>query len=618
MLSTEVGDLEVRLALERFKRGFTIHHGRLRTRLMSIRSLLHYLSYQIYDRGITLTPSYVRKKEVLKYLVDTYGSNELEPIKSYSFGTYEVDNYLMLELGSMVTKNEDLKRDLDLLASYYKTRKTEENISSYLSKKQSLKGNVKVKPFAKFEYGRVKFRGVNDLSYSDNYYTVGNAKEIYVSHIFYDALADYAGIEKNDEWTFRSELTRDQEDKFILLVLEGSLQPNTEVGKRVHKEYLKVITDKTPNIIFQETFYRRMEEIDAITERILNEGKQLKGVTDYSVIYEDNGDEITHVPVYAGYYVWDHDYDRPLDDVNRLRGIGGEFTREVKPGRLPYEVYVNGKLTEMYPVEIEEVPKTSNSLIETLEEEFEGDQLGHSNGKRNRNRNDYLIRASDLVPRGFAYVGDDDYIRVLNATDLELNGDVCMYYANMFPKLNFKSQKRSVEKYEQLKGSEEDLELHVKTVVDEDDDMYVKLHLKYYAENSNNEQVVEGLIMLNEDLKVPNLYTVLSGETILPITSEDLKKKRIGVYVKEKESMYAYKFLVMFNTKSNKVIRITDDILGVDRRGRVLHSLPLSAFGLEKEKEDLLAEMVRKEVVNKVIETGDSKFYYKELLLQEV
>jgi hypothetical protein len=602
----------MRLALEKLKRGFVIHHGKLGMRLVSVRSLMHYLSYQIYDRGITLTPSYVSKDEVLRYLLDTYGSDELEPIKSYASGIYEL-NFLMLEFGAEVTTNPELKKDLELLSAYYRARKTEENISMYLYKKRSFKGNVMVKPFAKFEYGRIVFKGVNDLSYTDNYYTVGNAKEIFVSHIFYDALADYAEIPRNDEWTFRKELTRERESKYISLILDGKIKPNTDIGKKVYKAYMKVVTTKSPNLIYEETFMRRMEEIDRITEQILDSGKQLRGVTDYSVIYEDSGEELKEVPVYAGYYAWDHDLDQPLDDVNRLRGIGGEFTRNIPEGRIPYEVIVDGREIYMYPVEIERNEVSSSKLLSTLQDEYD-ELLGN---KRSETYNDYRIKPSDLEPSGLAYIGDNDYIRVLNATDLELNGDITMFMAPVLPKLNVKSLMRSVREYHRVRG-EGELELNAKTVIDENKTMFVKQHLKFYQETPNNEQVVEGLIMLNEDLKVPRLYTVLSGETVVPLSEDDLEKKRIGVYVKENDAVYAYKFIVMFNTKSKTISRIKDVVVGVNRRGRNVQPLSLSVLGLNEEQEKALSSMVKKEVVDTIIECGSNFEYFKKVLKETV
>lgn len=604
--------------MEQLKRGFKIHHGWLRTRLMSIRSLLHYLSYQIYDRGITLTPSYVRNDEVNKYLVDEYGSEALEALRSYSFGRYESDNYLMLEFASLVVTNPDLKSDLDLLSSYYRTRETEKNISMYLSKKRSLKGNVLVKPFAKFEYGRVKFKGVNDLSYHDNYYTVGNAKEVFVSHIFYDALADYAGVPKNREWTFRTELTREQESKYIMLIIDGSIEPNTEVGRKVHDAYMEIVTTRTPNYIFEETYLRRLEEIDEVTQKILDAGKQIKGVTDYSVIYEDSGEEITHVPVYVGYYAWDNDYGEPLDDINRLIGCSGEFTREPIPDRLPYEVTIDGRTVDMYRVEVERENVDESYLFSSLQREYEKDIVEGAFTEK-----DYHISAENLEPQGFAYIGDDEYIRCLNATDLELNGDAIMYMANMHPKLNLRKKKKAVEDYHILQEEGEgDLQLKVKTVVNDDNEMFVKQHIKYYDESPTGERVVEGFVMLDDDLRVPDLYTLISNETMINLSEDSLQSKRVGVYVKEKESVYGYKFLIMFDTETKAITRVTDSIIGVSRRGSNIQSLTLRMLGLEEEKENYLREVVQKSIFDIVLNNEDNKEFYtsimnnKELVLE--
>lgn len=609
----------MRLAMEYFKKGLTVHHGRLRTRLISVRSLLHYLSFQVYDRGITVTPSYVRKDEVLNYLLDTYDSEELEPIKSDSLGVYEVDNYLMLDFATKVVSSESLRNDLDLLSSYYRTCETEKNLSMYLNKKRSLMGNTIVKPFAKFEYGRVKFRGYNDLSYHDNYYTVGHAKEIFVSHIFYDALADYAGIPRNDEWTFRKELTREQEGKYIMLVLDGSIRPNTELGKKAQRAYIQVLANKTPNLIFEETFMRRLEEIDYHTEKLISEGKQLRGVTDYSVVYEDNVDDITHVPIYVSYYAWDHDYDEPLDDVNRLRGIGGEFTREVQPDRLPYEVYIDGRPVDMYRVEIDKEQSDSSYLLNSLQEEYE-DTTGDRNldiFNKNDAETDYLITTENLAPSGFAYTGDDKYIRALNASDLELNGDAVMYEANMFPKLSFKAQQRSVKEYHRLVEGDSKMELHVKTVIDESEDMYIKQHVKYYNPSSNGEQVVDGLLMIDENLNVPELHAILSEDVIVPLTEDDLSRKRLGVYTKETDSVYAYKFVLMYNVETKAIVRLEDDVLGVDRKGKSLKALTLRTLGLSEDKEEQLKKIVREGITDAIVKYDSKNEFYQSLVTKE-
>ncbi|MEC3460271.1 hypothetical protein P9131_30395, partial [Bacillus thuringiensis] len=221
-----------------FKNGFEVQHNKLKIRLSSIRSLLHNLNFQIADRGMIDTASIVSKQDVSAYLTDEYGVEELEVIKNYSDGFYEVDDYLMLEFGARVTTNEDLKKDLELLSNYFRVQTTENHLSKYLGKKQSVNSNTIVKPLATIEKGRIKFRGVNDLSYIENFYTVGNAKEIYVSGIFYQALSEYAGISNLSNWTFRKELSRHDESRYILKVLEGAIKPNTEKGKLVYEKYL--------------------------------------------------------------------------------------------------------------------------------------------------------------------------------------------------------------------------------------------------------------------------------------------------------------------------------------------------------------------------------------------
>src|SRR5690606_29479271 len=133
------------------------------------------------------------------------------------------------------------------------------------------------------------------------------------------------------------------------------------------------------------------------------------------------------------------------------------------------------------------------SLISMLEKEY-NDSIGNSTEEEEvKEVADYRITPEDLIPSGVPYIGEDDYVRVLNATDLELNGDAVMYMSNMFPKLNYKAQQKAIAEYYALEESEYSLELHVKTVVDEESRMYIKQHLKYYAPNNNNEQVVEGL-----------------------------------------------------------------------------------------------------------------------------
>ncbi|PHE64330.1 hypothetical protein COF68_05670 [Bacillus toyonensis] len=526
-----------------------------------------------------LTASTVSRDDLSAYLVDTYGAEELDCIKNYSDGFYDVDNYLMLEFGSTVTDNEELKADLELLSAYYRIKETEEHLSKYLGKKQSKNSNDIVKPLATIEKGRIKFKGVNDLSYVDNFYTVGNAKEIYVSNVFYDALSDYAGIERNSMWTFRKELSRFQESKFILLILEGAIKPTTKKGKEVYQKYLEVIAKKGYNFIFHETYLRRAEQLDEVTERVITSGKQLKGITDYSVIFEDNIEEIEHVPLYTSYYAWDYDNECELDPINRLRGVGGEFTRHGNREDFPYHVYIDGKLEKMYPV------------------------------KRNCHINIY-----DLEHEGFAYIGDNEYIRCLNASDLQLNGDIVKIEATKFINSHKNAMNKAVQEFLLLKEDEDNMQLNVKTVITPENKMFIKNHLKYFSVNSNGERAVEGLFLLDNDFKIPQLNVLVSDNLVIECETEDLEKKRLGLYVDEEQTTYAYKFVIMYDTETNEITRIRDTVLGVSRRGKKLNPVTLTNMGLTFEQEDQMREMIRKDLINTVIESQDKTEFYKSVV----
>ncbi|AFQ30112.1 hypothetical protein P4493_04240 [Bacillus thuringiensis] len=565
-----------------FKNGFEVQHNKLKIRLSSIRSLLHNLNFQIADRGMIDTASIVSKQDVSAYLTDEYGVEELEVIKNYSDGFYEVDDYLMLEFGARVTTNEDLKKDLELLSNYFRVQTTENHLSKYLGKKQSVNSNTIVKPLATIEKGRIKFRGVNDLSYIENFYTVGNAKEIYVSGIFYQALSEYAGISNLSNWTFRKELSRHDESRYILKVLEGAIKPNTEKGKLVYEKYLDVITKRGENFIFMETYLKRAEELDYYTDRLLAEGKQLKGITDYSIIYEDNIEEVDTFPFYTSYYAIDYDNQCELDMVNRIRGVGGEFTREITEENkydFPVTVYINGKKEKMYPV-----------------------------------KENPIIKMHNLEKTGFAYSGDNEYVRALNASELQLDASILVTEATKYVNVYNKAMCKAVDEYNELLEDEDDMHLKVTPkVTKEDNKMYIANKLKYYSVNPNLERVVEGTLILNENLESPTLKMLISDDMFVDYSIEDLEKRR-AFYVEEEKSMYAYKFTMQYDTESKDIITVRENLVGIVRKGKKVNPTVLTAMGLSLEQEELIRKMVRKEILNKVMECKDSSEYFKKVI----
>ncbi|WP_257154792.1 hypothetical protein [Bacillus toyonensis] len=565
-----------------FKNGFEVQHNKLKIRLSSIRSLLHNLNFQIADRGMIDTASIVSRQDVSAYLMDEYGVEELEVIKNYSDGFYEVDDYLMLEFGARVTTNEDLKKDLELLSNYFRVQTTENHLSKYLGKKQSVNSNTIVKPLATIEKGRIKFRGVNDLSYIENFYTVGNAKEIYISNIFYQALSDYAGISNLSNWTFREELSRHDESRYILKVLEGAIKPNTEKGMLVYEKYLDVITKKGENFIFMETYLKRAEELDYYTDRLLAEGKQLKGITDYSIIYEDNIEEVDTFPFYTSYYAIDYDNQCELDMVNRIRGVGGEFTREITEENkydFPVTVYINGKKEKMYPV-----------------------------------KENPIIKMHNLEKTGFAYSGDNEYIRALNASELQLDASILVTEATKYVNVYNKAMCKAVDEYNELLEDEDDMHLKVTPkVTKEDNKMYIANKLKYYSVNPNLERVVEGTLILNENLESPTLKMLISDDMFVDYSIEDLEKRR-AFYVEEEKAMYAYKFTMQYDTESKDIITVRENLVGIVRKGKKVNPTVLTAMGLTLEQEELIRKMVRNEVLNKVMDCKDSSEYFKKVI----
>ncbi|AND28395.1 hypothetical protein BK764_11460 [Bacillus thuringiensis serovar israelensis] len=528
------------------------------------------------------TASIVSKQDVSAYLTDEYGVEELEVIKNYSDGFYEVDDYLMLEFGARVTTNEDLKKDLELLSNYFRVQTTENHLSKYLGKKQSVNSNTIVKPLATIEKGRIKFRGVNDLSYIENFYTVGNAKEIYVSGIFYQALSEYAGISNLSNWTFRKELSRHDESRYILKVLEGAIKPNTEKGKLVYEKYLDVITKRGENFIFMETYLKRAEELDYYTDRLLAEGKQLKGITDYSIIYEDNIEEVDTFPFYTSYYAIDYDNQCELDMVNRIRGVGGEFTREITEENkydFPVTVYINGKKEKMYPV-----------------------------------KENPIIKMHNLEKTGFAYSGDNEYVRALNASELQLDASILVTEATKYVNVYNKAMCKAVDEYNELLEDEDDMHLKVTPkVTKEDNKMYIANKLKYYSVNPNLERVVEGTLILNENLESPTLKMLISDDMFVDYSIEDLEKRR-AFYVEEEKSMYAYKFTMQYDTESKDIITVRENLVGIVRKGKKVNPTVLTAMGLSLEQEELIRKMVRKEILNKVMECKDSSEYFKKVI----
>ncbi|MGF2715372.1 hypothetical protein ACQUY5_24475 [Bacillus cereus] len=569
-------------AMTYFKNGFEVQHNKLKIRLSSIRSLLHNLNFQIADRGMIDTASVVCREDVSAYLMDEYGVEDLEVIKNYSDGFYETDDYLMLEYGAKITTNEELKKDLLLLSNYYRVQTTENHLSKYLGKKQSVNSNTIVKPLAVIDKGKIKFKGVNDLSYIENFYTVGNAKEIYVSGIFYQALSSYAGINNLSNWTFREELSRHEESKYILKVLEGAIKPNTREGIAVYEKYLDVIAKKGENFIFMETYLKRAEELDYYTDRLLSEGKQLKGITDYSIIYEDNIEEVDTFPFYTSYYAIDYDNQCELDMVNRIRGVGGEFTREIteeNKNDFPVTVYINGKKEKMYPV-----------------------------------KRDPMIKMHQLEKVGFAYAGDNDYIRCLNASELQLDASILITEAKKYVNNHNKAMCKAVEEYKELLEDEDDMHLKITPkVTKEDNKMYIENKLKYYSVNPNLERVVEGMLILDENLESPTLKVLISNDMFVDCTVEDLGKRK-AIYVEEEKSMYAYKFTMQYDTESKDIITVRENLVGIVRKGKKVHPTVLTAMGLSIEQEELIRKMVRKEMLNKVMDCRDSSEFFEKVI----
>ncbi|MEC3457053.1 hypothetical protein, partial [Bacillus thuringiensis] len=349
-----------------------------------------------------------------------------------------------------------------------------------------------------------------------------------------------------------------------------------------YEKYLDVITKRGENFIFMETYLKRAEELDYYTDRLLAEGKQLKGITDYSIIYEDNIEEVDTFPFYTSYYAIDYDNQCELDMVNRIRGVGGEFTREITEENkydFPVTVYINGKKEKMYPV-----------------------------------KENPIIKMHNLEKTGFAYSGDNEYVRALNASELQLDASILVTEATKYVNVYNKAMCKAVDEYNELLEDEDDMHLKVTPkVTKEDNKMYIANKLKYYSVNPNLERVVEGTLILNENLESPTLKMLISDDMFVDYSIEDLEKRR-AFYVEEEKSMYAYKFTMQYDTESKDIITVRENLVGIVRKGKKVNPTVLTAMGLSLEQEELIRKMVRKEILNKVMECKDSSEYFKKVI----
>lgn len=225
----------------------------------------------------------------------------------------------------------------------------------FLGTKNSMKGYYQIKVQAKLVGGKIQYRKNTGIYNPVNVLNKGIVTSKPIFKTYYNQLGAYAGIYDLD-WTFLSSYKgkRESEAKYLELILNGAISPDTLIGLKVIKAYRSRQESLGDSILFRDTAKERLEEVDNLTTQLLSKGYDIYSLNDFDMTYARNflsvRKKTTTYVGYYGSYCYDVDNNVFLDDINMLLGNGGEFTSTKSEDTFsePTELVIDGRLKNMY------------------------------------------------------------------------------------------------------------------------------------------------------------------------------------------------------------------------------------------------------------------------------
>lgn len=317
----------------------------LKEKALAYESRRSYYEVVLADMGVTRTPSEVVDTDLVYYLVREFTAMGVKDFYSELDGIphiLEVD-YLKYKRSFMVGKS-DFKDVLDIIIKYLECLKTLQGIYEYecgihvIPRLPNVLTKVKLvyreNPDDDGWYSSKYLQGI-DSFYNSLYGEV--EKVARVSDYYYKHFIRVTGYEPlKATWSFFEGRTRLQELSYIKYVVNGKIRP-TGVPKEYYDKYLdyliaggKPYADLLPYL--QEDLQIKINKIKAL-------GGYVKAITPYGVYYYDKDKEYKY-KTYLTFYCYDYDNEEMLPLRNQVRGIGGEFSSDIKNSidGVPYKI----------------------------------------------------------------------------------------------------------------------------------------------------------------------------------------------------------------------------------------------------------------------------------------
>lgn len=329
-----------------------------RKRLRMLDSLHEHYKVMLADFNITSSPTVTEELDLSYYIINECKSHGITNYKSLRTS---VPIVLKLEylyyLQTLITdKSDSFFYGLQLIVGYLETKQEIQALYNFDGSLNDVKVNdssrcVTVRKIKKKDKLGRPYYTVRDIVSPFNSVHGDLLYKVRITDIYYSYFKSVTGLLLGGEWTFFQGLTRDQEERFISLVLEGQLAPTNREIRYAWATYLSDILSNGVSIFQELEDFIEREQLIAIEDELeKNPDIELKYMGYFSVGFTSKYDKNAEYPVYLTNIAWDSVLDKPLPIVNNINGIGGEFVyRPETPNDRVYLVeYFDGSTVRMY------------------------------------------------------------------------------------------------------------------------------------------------------------------------------------------------------------------------------------------------------------------------------
>lgn len=324
------------------------------SRLLSVGSSLEVSKVLLHDIGITSSPTYCSEGELTYYLVDSFRRSGIVSFRSKRTGIPHIldESYLGYILATGCS--EELRGDILRILDYMRySREYEYLVRRYksLSRKRTWSWGISfLKPDSKTGRFRLSLEEVRSPynTLLGNVDLVKSITDIYYS--YFERVTGYSS--GSTSWSFFDNFSRDEEYKWLRLVMEGSLEPTNREVLAYWDGYTRYLTEHSLPL-YRDLYDEITSAVGAMVGSVEGSSDyRVKYIDEYSIGFYDSSSvsfSDSH-PMYFQYICWDSSLGRPLPFENQLRGIGGEFVNFPQfDGDIPYKVeYHDGSYVWMY------------------------------------------------------------------------------------------------------------------------------------------------------------------------------------------------------------------------------------------------------------------------------